>query len=137
MATQGQNRLTAPRKGRYRARRSSHAIGLRSRVGENRKPLQNEIAIAKAQFMNRTSHLFLIYSDSSGHRLSVDGGESGNFVTLEAAEAMATTVAQRLMPGATLGFDLDFKWTLTELEIRAATLECSLNNRSGDGVCGS
>ncbi len=71
----------------------------------------------------RTSHIFLIHSDSSGHRLSVDGNEIGTFATLKAAEEKAAHIARRFVPTATLRFELDFKWTLTDLEIRAATLE--------------
>ena len=71
----------------------------------------------------RTSHIFLIDSDSSGHRLTVDGNGTGTFPTLGAAEATATHIARRLLPAATLRFELDLKWTLSDLEIRAATLE--------------
>jgi hypothetical protein len=70
-----------------------------------------------------TSHTFVIDSDSSGHRLSFDGSHIGTFETLEAAEAAATTLARLFVPGATLRFELDFKWTLTDLETRAAILE--------------
>ncbi len=70
-----------------------------------------------------TSHIFLIDSDSSGHRLSVDGNGTGTFPTLGAAEAKATHIARRFLPAATLRFELDFKWTLSDSEIRAATLE--------------
>ena len=71
----------------------------------------------------RTTHRFLIESDASTHRLSVDGNGNGTFATLGAAEAKATQVARRLLPTATLRFELDFKWTLSDLEMRAATLE--------------
>lgn len=71
----------------------------------------------------RTSHIFLIDSDSSGHRLTVDGSAAGTFPTLDAAETKATHIALRFLPAATLRFKLDFKWTLSDLEIRAATLE--------------
>jgi hypothetical protein len=71
----------------------------------------------------RTNHFFLIESDSSGHRLSVDGDEGGTFTTLCAAEAKAIHIAQSYLPSATLRFELDFKWTLSDFEIRAATLE--------------
>ena len=70
----------------------------------------------------RTNHLFLIDSDTSGHRLSVDGNGIGRFTTLNAAEAKAAQIARRFMPEATLRFELDFKWTLSDLEVRAATL---------------
>jgi hypothetical protein len=70
-----------------------------------------------------TIHIFLIDSDSSGHRLAVDGNGTGTFPTLGAAEAKATRIARRFLPAATLRFELDFKWTLSDLEIRAATLE--------------
>jgi len=70
-----------------------------------------------------TNHIFLIDSDSSGHRLTVDGNRAGTFASLSAAEAMAAYVALRFLPTATLKFELDFKWMLSDLEIRAATLE--------------
>jgi hypothetical protein len=73
---------------------------------------------------NRTNHLFVIDSDSSGHRLSVDGDEVGKFRTLKGAETKATEIGRIFFPAATLRFALDFKWTLSEVEIRAATLEC-------------
>ena len=71
----------------------------------------------------RTNHFFLIESDFSGHRLSIDGNGAGTFGSLSAAEAMAAYIASRLLPAATLKFELDFKWTLSDFEIRAATLE--------------
>ena len=70
-----------------------------------------------------TIHIFLIDSDSSGHRLTVDASGTGTFPTLGAAEAQATQIARRFLPAATLRFVLDFKWTLSDLETRAATLE--------------
>ena len=70
-----------------------------------------------------TSHIFLIDSDSSGHRLTVDGHGTGTFPTLGAAEAKATRIARSFSPAATLRFELDFKWTLSDSEIRGATLE--------------
>ena len=70
-----------------------------------------------------TNHIFLIDSDSSGHRLTVDGNRAGTFASLSAAEPMAAYVALRFLPTATLKCELDFKWTLSDLEIRAATLE--------------
>ena len=79
----------------------------------------------------RTSHIFLINSDSSGHRLSVDGNGMGTFATLGAAQAKAAHIARRFVSGATLKFELDFKWTLSDWEIRTATLE-----GHGESVCG-
>jgi hypothetical protein len=70
-----------------------------------------------------TNHIFLIDSDSSGHRLTVDGNGAGTFGSLSAAEAMAAYIASRFLPAATLKFELDFKWTLSDFEIRTATLE--------------
>jgi hypothetical protein len=70
-----------------------------------------------------TNHVFLIDSDSSGHRLTVDGNRAGTFASLSAAEAMAAYIALRFLPTAILKFELDFKWTLSDLEIRVATLE--------------
>jgi hypothetical protein len=66
---------------------------------------------------------FLIDSDRSGHRLSLNGNEIGSFATLDAAEAEAAKLAQRTAPAANLHFELDFKWTLSDLETRVATLE--------------
>jgi len=74
-------------------------------------------------FDMRTTHIFLIESDASTHRLSVDGNGNGTFATLGAAEAKATHIARRFLPAATLRFELDFKWTLSDLEIREAHLE--------------
>jgi hypothetical protein len=71
----------------------------------------------------RTNHFFLIESDSSGHRLSIDANKGGTFTTLCAAEAKAIHIARSFLPLATLSFELDFKWTLSDFEIRAATLE--------------
>jgi hypothetical protein len=71
----------------------------------------------------RKSYTFLIESERSGHRLIINGQKIATFVTLDAAKAEAAKVAGRAVPGATLRFELDFKWTLTDLEIRAATLE--------------
>ncbi len=86
----------------------------------------------------RTSHLFLIDSDRSGHRLSVDGNPIGFFPTLGAAEAEATHIARRLVAAATLRFELDFKWTLSDSEIRTATLLCPIGQSTKeDSLCGS
>jgi hypothetical protein len=79
----------------------------------------------------RTNHIFLIDSDSSRHRLSVDGNGIGTFARLAAAQAKAAHIARRFVSGATLKFELDFKWTLSDSEIRTATLESH-----GKAVCG-
>jgi hypothetical protein len=71
----------------------------------------------------RRRNVFLIESESSRHKLLLDGREISTFATLGAAEAEANRIANRLVPGASLRFGLDFKWTLSDLEIRAATLE--------------
>ncbi|HEV3440726.1 MAG TPA: hypothetical protein VG122_25450 [Gemmata sp.] len=71
----------------------------------------------------RQSYNFLIDSELSGHTLFLNGQEIARFATLDAAEGAANKVANRAVPGAILKFELDFKWTLTDLEIRAATLE--------------
>jgi hypothetical protein len=71
----------------------------------------------------RKSYNFLIESKLSGHRLLVNGQQIATFATLGAAEEEAAKVASRAVPGATLRFALDFKWTLNDLELRAATLE--------------
>jgi hypothetical protein len=67
--------------------------------------------------------LFLIETDRSGNKLSLNGQDIASFPTLDAAEVEAQKVASRAVPGASLKFELDFKWTLSDLEIRAATLE--------------
>ena len=69
-----------------------------------------------------STHVFLIESNSSGHCLSVDGAESGTFPTLRAAEAKAAHLAGTIAPHAPLRFELDFKWTLSDLEIRTAAV---------------
>ncbi len=67
---------------------------------------------------------FLIDSELSAHTLSLNGQAIATFPTLEAAETCANRVANYVQPGAPpLRFEMDFKWTLTDLEIRAATLE--------------
>ena len=71
----------------------------------------------------RTNYNFLIESEPSGHKLLIDGQEIARFATLDAAEAGANIVASHMVLGAHLKFELDFKWTLSDLEIRAATLE--------------
>ena len=71
----------------------------------------------------RNSYTFLIESERSRNKLFLNGKEIATFATLDAAKAEAAKVAGRAVPGATLKFELDFKWTLTDLEIRAATLE--------------
>ena len=71
----------------------------------------------------RNNYTFLIESERWGHKLSLNGDEIATFRTLDAAEAEANKVANRAMPGAILRFELEFKWTLTDLEIRAATLQ--------------
>jgi hypothetical protein len=74
-------------------------------------------------FSMRKNYNFLIDSERSGHTLSLNRQEIGTFATLDAAEAEANKVANSTVPGAALRFELDFKWTLSDLEIRAATLE--------------
>lgn len=73
--------------------------------------------------------MFLIESERSRHRLTLNGREISTFATLEAAEAEASRIANRTVPGASLRFALDFKWILSDLEIRAAILE-SENGRA-------
>ena len=72
----------------------------------------------------RTSNIFLIESERSRHRLLLNGQEISTFASLAAAESEASQIAEREAPGVTLRFELDFKWTLSDLEIRAATFEC-------------
>ena len=71
----------------------------------------------------RKSYNFIIESERAGHKLVLNSQEIATFATLDAAEAEANKVANRAVPGANLRFELDFKWTLTDLEMRAATLE--------------
>jgi hypothetical protein len=70
----------------------------------------------------QTENTFLIESMRSRHRLSINGRELLTFASLEAAEAEASKIAACVVPGSTLRFELDFKWTLSDLEIRVATL---------------
>ena len=70
----------------------------------------------------QSHNTFVIESELSKHKLLLNGQELAMFSTLDGAEAEANNVANRAVPGATLRFELDFKWTLTDLEIRAATL---------------
>ena len=71
----------------------------------------------------KSNNTFVIESELSRHRLFLNGRELGTFATVDAAEKKAAEIAKRGAQGATLRFELDFKWTLSELEIRAATLE--------------
>ena len=80
----------------------------------------------------RKSYTFLIESERSRNKLFLNGKKIATFTTLDAAEAEANKVASRTVPGATLRFELDFKWTLTDLEIRAATLEWEIADRVGN-----
>jgi hypothetical protein len=87
-----------------------------------------------------TDNTFLIESGRSRHRLSLNARELSSFSTLEAAEAEAQKIAAYLVPGASLRFELDFKWTLSDLEIRAATLKYETKSQaSAEEVlsCGS
>ena len=81
----------------------------------------------------RKSYNFMIESEPSGHRLFLNGQDIATFPALEAAEAEANKIADRAIPGAKLRFELDFKWTLTELEVRGATLDLG-NRRGGQGL---
>ena len=67
---------------------------------------------------------FLIESEATGHKLLLNAQEIGTFATLDAAESAAHNIANCAVPGANLRFELDFMWTLTDLEMRAARLEC-------------
>jgi hypothetical protein len=70
----------------------------------------------------QSSNTFIIESELSRHRLLLNGQEIGTFATLESAEEEATEFANRAVPGITLRFELDFKWVLSDLEIRTATV---------------
>ena len=71
----------------------------------------------------RSNNTFMIESELSAHRLFFNGQQIGTFATLDGAEKEATELAKRVFPGVELRFELDFKWTLSDLEIRAATVE--------------
>ena len=72
----------------------------------------------------RNKHtFFLIESEPARHTLYLNGQVIATFATLDAAEGEANKIANRAVPGATLRFGLDFKWTLSDLEMRAAELE--------------
>jgi hypothetical protein len=71
----------------------------------------------------RKSYNFVIESDRTGHTLVINSRQIGTFATLDAAEAEANNIANLVVPGANLKFEVDFMWTLTDLEMRAATLE--------------
>jgi hypothetical protein len=79
----------------------------------------------------RKTYTFLIESERSRNKLFLNGQKIATLATLEAAEAEANQVANRTILGATLRFELDFKWTLTNLEIRTAALKAQ-----GDSLCG-
>ena len=70
----------------------------------------------------RKSYNFLIESERTRHTLVLNSQKIATFATLDAAEAEANKIANRAVPGANLRFELDFMWTLTCLELRAATL---------------
>jgi hypothetical protein len=70
----------------------------------------------------RKNYNFLIESERAGHTLVLNSQKIATFATLDAAEAEANKIANRAVPGANLRFELDFKWILTDLEMRAATL---------------
>jgi len=87
-----------------------------------------------------TDNLFLIESERRRHRLSLNGREIFTFSTLEAAEAEANSIASYVVPGSSVRFELDFKWTLSDLEIRAATLQYETETQSDEKEvcsCGS
>jgi hypothetical protein len=71
----------------------------------------------------RSTLNFLIESDGATHALILDGQTIADFPTLEAAKAAANGIASGAAPGASLRFELDFKSTLSDLEIRAARLD--------------
>ena len=87
-----------------------------------------------------TDNTFLIESERCRHRLSLNGREILTFSTLEAAEAEANSIASYVVPNSALRFELDFKWTLSDLEIRAATLKYETKSQASEKEvlsCGS
>jgi hypothetical protein len=86
--------------------------------------LKAMLANARSRRLDMQKHtFFLIESEPARHKLYLNGQVIATFATLEAAEAEANKIANRAVPGATLRFGLDFKWTLSDLEMRAAQLE--------------
>jgi hypothetical protein len=71
----------------------------------------------------RKTYTFLIESERAAHKLLLNGEEIATFTTLDAAEAEANNIANCITPGTNLRFELDFMWTLTDLEMRAAILD--------------
>ena len=71
----------------------------------------------------QSNNTFMIESEMSTHRLLFNGRQIGTFATLDAAEKQAIELAKRVFPGIELRFELDFKWTLSDLEIRSANVE--------------
>jgi len=71
----------------------------------------------------RSNNTFMVESELSAHRLLFNGQQIGTFATLQAAETEAAELAKSVFPGVKLRFELDFKWTLSDLEIRSATLQ--------------
>jgi len=72
----------------------------------------------------RNKHtFFLIESEPARHKLYLNGQVIATFATLDEAEAEANKIANSTAPGSTLRFGLDFKWTLSDVEMRAAELE--------------
>ena len=69
------------------------------------------------------NNTFMIESEMSRHRLLFNGQGIETFDTLDAAEKEAIRIARRVFPGSELRFELDFKWTLSDLEIRTADVE--------------
>jgi len=63
-------------------------------------------------YMRKRYH-FLIESERSKHKLLLNGQEIATLATLDAAEVEANKIANRVVPGSALRFELDFKWTLT------------------------
>ena len=66
---------------------------------------------------------FLIESEPARHKLYLNGQVIATLATLDAAAAEANKIAGLALPGATLRFGLDFKWTLSDLEMRSAQLD--------------
>lgn len=86
--------------------------------------------------MPKNDGFFSIESEQSRHTLFLDGQQIGVFATLEAAEAEANRIANRTIPRASLRFELDFKWTLSDVEIRGATLQSPPTSNSARRMCG-
>ena len=93
--------------------------------------MQLQVSEMESSNMKSNDGFFYIESEPSRHVLYFEGEEVGVFDTLEAAESEAGRIARKT-PGAHLRFELDFKSTLSDVEIRGAILESPNTESSFD-----